>query len=535
MNSSKIVRKSVLTKFHSGTSYICKSKTTISTLSTNDDMNTSTRSSLSRNSCRSIHTNNDDTRSLLMLSSTLLPEPNASAAGVRTASILNHFADITTSNNNTSTHDLSFHSVHYGCGIPLPEKIPSHNDMDIKYPNLKHVSFHHIPPNRETTMKHFLLEDPIMSNLQVVIFDRFFSEEAYSFHFHRYKPNVLRVLDMQDMHSLRAHRQSIVENESGSEKSSSLLSSIPKVVSSYPRLKQMKDDHHHAKKGKKDVNSTLLRELASIHRSDLTLVCSPYELSLLRDEYGIPSHKLALASFFIESSDVSNNNNDTSTTFHERKDFVTLGGFKHPPNIDQVKVLKYDIWPKILKEIPNANLYVYGAYPHQSISKLHDERNGFHIKGYAESLEEILSSSKVMLAPLRYGAGIKGKIIDSWRFGCPVVTTPIGSEGMTDDNDDQWGGSIAFDSDGFVQSAIDIYTNESKWTSSQRKGTDLLERLFNAETNFRDLNANMSNAMQNLQERRERDYVSAMLWQQQTRSTEYFSKWIEQKELSRSK
>ena len=513
MSSSRVViGKSVLTKSHWRTSHIfmsAKSKA-YSTFSTNGGIKSF---SLSRSSDRSIHT--DDASTLLMLSSTLLPEPNASAAGVRSASILNHFANISTLNN----HESLFHSVHYGCGVPLPEKIPSY---DIMYPNLKNVSFHHIPPNRETTMKQFLLEDPSMINLRAVIFDRFFSEEAYSFHFHRHKPDVLRVVDMQDMHSLRAHRQSIVENHSDSEKSS-LLSSIQKVISSHPRLELT----HHDVKGKKDVNSTLLRELASIHRSDLTLVCSPHELTSLRDEYGIPSHKLALASFFESVS------NEKYPTFHERRDFVTLGGFKHPPNIDQVKVLKYDIWPKILKEIPNANLYVYGAYPPQSILQLHDEQYGFHIKGYAESLEEILSFSKVMLAPLRYGAGIKGKIVDSWRFGCPVITTPVGSEGMTSDNNGQWGGSIAFDSDSFVQSAIDVYTNESKWTSSQRKGKDLLERLFNAETNFKDLNGSIAYAIKSLQERRERDYFSALLWQQQTRSTEYFSKWIEQKELSK--
>jgi glycosyltransferase involved in cell wall biosynthesis len=296
-------------------------------------------------------------------------------------------------------------------------------------------------------------------------------------------------------------------------------------------------------------NSILLRELASIHRSDLTLVCSPYELDLLQNKYNIPSYKLALASFFVDSKedvkdeyfttskvgDIDDSNNDFS--FENRVDFVTLGGFKHPPNIDQVKVLKHDIWPQIRKQIPNANLFIYGAYAPHAIQKLHDERTGFHVKGHASSLMNVLTRARVMLAPLRFGAGIKGKIIDSWKFGCPVVTTPIGSEGMTmidETHQKPWGGIITSNSNDFVQGAVDLYKNKSQWIKCQNQCRSLLDELFDAKKNLKTLDDNILVALHEKESRRQRDYFSAILWSQQARSTEFFSRWIEQKEVNAS-
>ena len=543
-----------------------------------------------------------DTGSLLIVSPTLWPEPDASAAGVRTSSLLNYF---TRKDGHCSASLPLFNSVHYGCGLPpLLQNKQNHDngiesEFDSKHDkngvdkkNIAHklfpkVTMHHIPPpNKSFEMKTFLDSEP-MDDLQAIIFDRHFAEEMYSFHFYNHKPNVLRILDMQDVHFIRKHRQSVImeydkkknrHSSRGEQKDSFMLSSslMEKVISSYPILHAVDNEEELEEEGggqneakekseissnaKRDqFNSTLLRELASIHRSDLTLVCSPYELALLRDEYGIPPHKLTLASFFIDqvedkyfssssspSSSTSAIINPTEFSFEQRSNFVVLGGFKHAPNIDQVKVLKYHLWPDIRKQIPHAKLYVYGAYAPQSILQLHNEAEGFIVKGYIPDVKDILPHCRVMLAPLRFGAGIKGKIIDSWKYGCPVVTTPIGSEGMTvkttvvdNDHDEheetkKWGGIVASNSHDFVQGAVNLYNNEKQWMICQTEGRKLIQELFDAEQNLECLNDNIKLALENKIKRRQRDYFSASLWNQQSRSTEYFSKWIEQKEMNKS-
>jgi hypothetical protein len=446
-----------------------------------------------------------------------------------------------------NNNNVLFSDVHYACGLSS-SKQPQINFTSIP-PN---ISVHHMPPNRSINIQQFLSSNE-MNNLQAVIFDRFFAEEMYSFHLYKYRPNVLRILDMQDVHFLRYHRQSIVETKM--QQTTNLSSQftlshscMEKVMSSIPSTSTA-IQHESNKFKKHKVQSILLRELASIHRSDLTLVCSTRELNLLRNEYGIPSHKLALASFFVNHDDDSDRNNTThchqlqsekgeyqsnSSAFEARNDFIALGGFKHPPNVDQAKVLKYTIWPKIRQQIPDAQLHIYGAYPSSSILQLHDERNGFLVKGYAKDLNHVLSKHKVMLAPLRFGAGIKGKIIDAWNFGCPVVTTPVGSEGMTDvtSNNDEWGGIIESENIKFAQAAIDLYRNEKLWNQCQSTGRNLIKQLFDADTNFLQLNHDLQIALQERESRRNSDYFSSILWSQQARSTEYFSKWIEQKEIN---
>lgn len=521
-----------------------------------------------------------DLGDLMIMSPTLWPEPNASAAGVRTTSLLNHFTDKSFQPSSSSSHSLIFNNVHYACGLGQGQ---GQGQQKQNIP--KDVTIHHLPPNRSEEIKNILNSSVFNKTLQTVMFDRYYAEEIYSFHFYKTKPNVLRVLDMQDFHSLRKHREYIVQIDTDNQqkllkKKDSLNNSycgseedeeaqlfqlshslMDKVMNSHPMITSMhtsNDDktgtnmtiQNTILSSQKHPNSILLRELASIHRSDLTLVCSPYELDLLQNEYGIPKHKLSLASFFINVDEIedkyfttalnASSNDNCDYSFESRKDFITLGGLKHPPNIDQVKVLKYDIWPKIKQRLPQANLHIYGAYTPHSLKKLHDEKLGFFIQGHASSLGDVLSRCRVMLAPLRFGAGIKGKIIDSWRYGCPVVTTPIGSEGMTIPNMDfidtkeeqeaQWGGMIASKSDDFVQGAIDLYKNKSQWIQSQMNGRRLIHDLFDSKRNLTRLNDDIYLAIMDREKNRQRDYFSACLWSQQSRSTEYFSKWIEQKE-----
>eukprot|EP00978_Attheya_sp_CCMP212_P013054 scaffold32577_cov58-Attheya_sp.AAC.2 len=365
---------------------------------------------------------------------------------------------------------------------------------------------------------------------------------------------------MQDMHSLRIGRQNFVEDwdrdklaqhEITTPLDPSLLS---KVMNYQPSLQHngliMKDASMVSLKpqknrGKKhNPHEIFMRELSALHRSDLILVCSPTELDLLRDVYQLPSHKLCLAPFFVPLEDPM----PLATkelSFHDRQDFCTIGGFRHAPNIDSVKILKRHVWPQIRKKLPNANLYIYGAYPPQHILELHAPRDGFHIVGKVDTLD-VLAKHRVLLAPLRFGAGLKGKIVDAWMYGLPVVTTPIGSEGMLSESDvlsgtysvqrqggildTGWGGFIGTCLDSFVQASIQLHNDESLWAESARNGRYLLDTMYNDSKNLDRVMHAVQSTVDDLEQRRQTDYMGAMLWHQTARSTEYFSRWIELKE-----
>ena len=475
---------------------------------------------------------------ILFLSSTSWPEPNATAAGTRTASLLNHFA---------ANHQL-FGSVHFGCGAPF-----KHQQQSSDF--LSDVHLHHVKPNRTNEMAKLLHHiQTEYGPISAVIFDRFYAEEAYSFHIREACPHAIRILDMQDVHSLRIGRQHLVhemdkndttKKGNGKRMTSQLIDEVMNFdPSTYPWAgNSAKDSQSRQVKKAYDI---FLRELGSIHRSDLILVCSSSEMDMLQQpSWNIPHWKLVPASFFqntptTEGMQQQHQQEEATHTYKDRCDFITVGGFKHPPNVDSIRLLKHTLWPRIRSYLPTARLHVYGAYPTNEILSMHNIDEGFFVHGHVDdaTLSQALMESRVCLAPLRFGAGIKGKIVDSWGCGLPVVTTPIGAEGMfTSDggqsrqNDsDDWGGYIASNDEEFVEASVRLYTSNELWSRSQRKGVELFNTLFNKEHNLSVIDEAIHNTMMNLHQRRRQDITGQLLWHQSNRSTEYFSKWIQLKE-----
>ena len=389
------------------------------------------------------------------------------------------------------------------------------------------VHWHHIKPNRTDDMTNLLQHiQSKHGSIRAVVFDRFYAEEAYSFRIREQCPNALRILDMQDVHSLRIGRQQLVKEIDQRENSNNMTTQlIDEVIKFDPSTHEWAQDLPQAKK----AHNTLLRELASIHRSDLVLVCSRTEMNMLKQpSWNIAPWKLISAPFFQKSVE-----QDMTTSYDERSDFVSIGGFKHPPNVDSVRLLRR-IWPRIRSRLPDAKLHVYGAYPTNEIGSMHDENLGFYVHGHVEDIKEALLQRRVLLAPLRFGAGIKGKIVDSWGYGLPVVTTPVGAEGMMTTDEiasDDWGGLIVSHEDEFVEAAVNLYTTKELWEYSQNRAIELLNTLFKKEQNLQVIDEALNDAMMNLGQRRKRDITGQLLWHQSNRSTEYFSKWIELKEL----
>jgi hypothetical protein len=429
--------------------------------------------------------------------------------------------------------------------------------------------FAHLPANRSDLARDFFQNH---NHIDTVVFDRFYMEEAFSFVVQEHLPDATLVLDMQDMHSLRWGRQEIVRhfddystnnnnkihhgNQNNNNNNADPFECLEEVLNYTPSL----EDHHGnsysssylSKKNTKKKNPPhILRELASIHRSDLTLVCSPYELDLLQSVYQVPSDKLCLASFFVNPSSAEmkskrrmqppftdDDDDDDDTTR-----FVFCGGFRHAPNKDAVLLLIRHIWPSIRARLKgkNAKLHIYGAYCTQEIYQHHSPvEHGIVVHGYTPSLGDVFSGG-ILLAPLRFGAGIKGKIVDAWTFGMPVVTTPIGSEGMmlscNDDNNNNnnneqllFGGKIASTLQDFVDSAVELAVDKGAARQARDTGKRLLFELYDEQQNWIPLQDTLRRVQQTLPDRRRTDFTRAMLWHQSNRSTEYFSRWIEIKE-----
>ena len=115
--------------------------------------------------------------------------------------------------------------------------------------------------------------------------------------------------------------------------------------------------------------------------------------------------------------------------FENRKNFVSIGNFLHEPNWQTVLKLK-QIWKNIRKKLPETELHIFGAYPSEKVFQLHNEKEGFIVKGRAESVEKIFNEYRVLLAPIPFGAGLKGKLWESMNFGIPNITTSVGAEAM---------------------------------------------------------------------------------------------------------
>ena len=326
----------------------------------------------------------------------------------------------------------------------------------------------------------------------VVMFDRFMTEEQFGWRVVEECPNAIRILDTEDLHCLRAARQNAWKSGQKFE---------PEMLS------------------EEEVSK---REIASIYRCDLSLIISEFEFELLQNQFRVPEDLLYYLPFLMKQLPES-----SPITFEDRSDFVSIGNFLHEPNWNAVLWLKEEIWPLIHHQLPNAKLNIFGAYPTQKVHQLHNPKEGFWVHGRAESAKEVISKARVLLAPLRFGAGLKGKLADAMRFGTPSVTTSIGAEGIEKLNN--WPGAVRDDPIQFAKSAIELYQNSQKWRAAQTQGFKLLKQKFDKEKFEVDFLNRLTALNQNLQNHRKKNFIGSMLMYHYQQGTKYMSKWIEEK------
>lgn len=328
-------------------------------------------------------------------------------------------------------------------------------------------------------------------NPDIVVYDRFVSEEQFGWRVAQECPNAVQILDTEDLHFLRAAREKAYK-------------------------KQEEIDLY---------NETTIREIASILRSDLSLIISEFELNLLQNEFKI-SPELMHYLPFLENTSLRWLSEVEAKSFEERKDFIFIGNFLHEPNWQTVLHLKKNIWPKIKSKLPDANLQIYGAYPSQKVWDLHNEKQGFLVQGKAENAIEVISKAKVLLAPIPFGAGQKGKFIDAMQAGTPIATTSIGAEGMFSD---LIPGIVEDEENFFVSKSIELYENENLWLKAQENGFQILNQKFNKNLFQEEFNQKIIQLQSNLSQHRKENFIGQILKSNAANALKYMSLWIEAK------
>jgi len=233
----------------------------------------------------------------------------------------------------------------------------------------------------------------------------------------RYCPNARFIFDTVDLHYLREQRLAELEQ------------SLPL---------------------KRTAQQTRRAELSVINAADATLVVSTVEKDVLAQD--APGEKVHVLSNIHEVP-------GRDKGFAERKDIYFVGGYQHPPNVDAACWFVNDVWPLIHRQLPGMRFHLIGSKAPERVRALTGEGVIFH--GFVESIEPFLSGCRLAVAPLRYGAGVKGKVNMSMAHGQPVVATPAAVEGMFAEHEREL--LVAADAESFAAEVVRLYQDEDLW------------------------------------------------------------------------
>jgi GT2 family glycosyltransferase len=224
------------------------------------------------------------------------------------------------------------------------------------------------------------------------------------------------------------------------------------------------------------ASQTMQRELAMINRVDHTVIVSPSELPVLR-QY----EPFAPVSVFpVLYTPISLE----EKKFSKRKNIFFLGGFGHPPNTDAVIWFVENVFPLIRIQLPDVEFHIVGSEMPQEVLDL-GRTPGIFIRGFVPDLEEILAEMRLGVAPLRYGAGIKGKVAMTMGAGVPCICTKIAAEGMG--LIDGVNTYIRDEPEEFANAVISLYCDKKTWDHFSVNGKSWIENNFSANANRLDL------------------------------------------------
>jgi GT2 family glycosyltransferase len=217
-------------------------------------------------------------------------------------------------------------------------------------------------------------------------------------------------------------------------------------------------------------------ELEIASRCDAVIVVSPHEKELLERE--LPESHIAVVSNIHEPHELV-------MPSAGREDLVFIGGFEHPPNVDAVQWFCREIMPLVLTELPETRFHIIGSKVTEAVRALANERVIVH--GYVEDVRPFFDSCLLSVAPLRYGAGVKGKINQSMSYGLPVVATSIAAEGMHLDHGENV--LVADEPYEFAQHIIRLHRDADLWAKLAQNGLENIRQHFSFDAAKRNLDA----------------------------------------------
>jgi len=328
----------------------------------------------------------------------------------------------------------------------------------------------------------------------LVVFDRFMTEEQYGWRVRQECKDAVCILDTEDLHCLRYARQQAVKTGRGFN-AADLFNDLAK------------------------------RELAAIWRCDFSLMISEVEMEILKTVFRVDASLIYYLPFLEEQ--ISDQDMVKWKDFEKREGFVFIGNFLHEPNWNTLQVIKTEIWPALKKKLPAAVMHIYGSYASQKVMQLHQPKDNFLVHGRAEDAGEAIGRHKVLLAPILFGAGLKGKFIDAMKAGTPTVTTPAGAEAMK--GDFEWNGRITADLKLFTSYASELYQDKKLWLESQQNGVRMVNGRYNKSRYITAFIEKIDALSAGLSAHRQHNFFGQVLQYHTANSTKYMSLWIEEK------
>ncbi|QNR85572.1 glycosyltransferase [Pedobacter riviphilus] len=407
---------------------------------------------------------NTSTKKLLIIG-LVWPEPNSSAAGTRMIQLIDLFL--------SKGYQIVFASAA--------------SKSDFSYDFSKTNVFEQQIKLNDVSFNVFLKK----LNPDLVLFDRFMVEEQYGWRVQQECPNALKVLDTEDLHCLRSARQQ-------SDKKKQVLDLF---------------------------SDTAKREIASILRCDLSLIISEVEMDMLKTQFKIDASLIYYLPFL--EKEITKKNIANWISYEERADFVFIGNFLHEPNWNTVQFLKTKVWPVLRKRLPHASLNIFGSYASQKVLQLDNKNEKFLIKGRAVDAKETIAKHRILLAPIQFGAGVKGKFIDAMHVGTPSVTTSVGAEAMKGNLD--WNGSIEDNLALFIDEAVKLYQDKNAWQVAQQNGVQIINKRYSAKYFTGPFILELERLTSDLTAHRQNNFFGQILNHHTAQSTKYMSLWIEEK------
>ena len=273
------------------------------------------------------------------------------------------------------------------------------------------------------------------SEFDFVMISRHYVAANYVSLLQRYCPDAKFIFDTVDLHYLREERLAQLEDS--------------------PALRRV-------------AAQTRRSELAVIAAADATLVVSPVEKTVL--EQAAPEAKINVISNVHEVT-------GSQRPWSERKDIFFVGGYQHPPNVDAATWFVSSIWPLVHEQLPEIQFHLIGSKANEQVSSLHGDGVQFH--GFVKSLEPWLDGCRLAVAPLRYGAGVKGKVNLSMSRGQPVVATPMAVEGIFAKPGEDI--LVAENAEEFAAEIVRLYRDEQLWNRISVAGLENVRQYFSVE------------------------------------------------------